>query len=59
MIDDRSDEDREYALSKDLYLASIVGDEYLKDELSDMIDEMTGWQTEPNQRENEEDKIPR
>lgn len=53
MIDNRSKEVKEYALSRDLYWASIVGDEYLQDEMVDMIDEMTGWQTEINQCEND------
>ncbi len=45
-IDNKSSEDRTENMAKMKYVASIVGDNYLHDELADMVDEMMEWENE-------------
>lgn len=48
-------EKRQENLDKLHYIASIVGDDYLHDELTDMVDEMEEWDKDDKQQRHEED----
>lgn len=45
-LDNRTEEQKNEAMAKMQYVASIVGDRYLHDELNDMVDEMLEWEKE-------------
>ena len=55
LIDNRPQEVKEFDSDRVKYVASIVGDEYLHDELNDMVDEIKEWEQEDNKGKNEED----
>lgn len=54
-VDRRPDEVKKSALTKMEYIASIVGDAYLHDELNDMVSEIREWQSGDNRHRYEED----
>lgn len=45
-LDNRTSEQKDEAMTKMQYIASIIGDSYLHDELADMVDEMKEWEKE-------------
>lgn len=45
-LDKRTEEQKNEAMAKMQYIASIVGDSYLYDELTDMVEEMMEWEKE-------------
>lgn len=53
-IDTQPFSEKEKMMAKMQYIASIVGDQYLHDELSDMVDEMREWSKIDIQAKNEE-----
>lgn len=55
MIDNRPDYMKSDDLTKIQYIASIVGDSYLHDELADMVDEMLEWKKDNNHQSHEKD----
>lgn len=57
-IDTRTVEEREEEMEKYRYITSIVGDEYLHHELTDMVDEMVEWEKgQEQQGDYEEDRL--
>lgn len=54
-LDSRSGETKNRELAKMRYIASIVGDDYLHDELTDMVNEVTEWKKGDNRERYEED----
>lgn len=55
LIDNRPEWVRNHDSDKVQYVASIVGDEYVHDELNDMLGEIKEWEKCDNRRSNEED----
>lgn len=55
MIDERPDYMKVDDMAKMQYIASIVGDSYLHEELTDMVDEMLEWEKEDNYQSHEKD----
>lgn len=55
IIDERPDYMKVDDLAKVQYIASIVGDSYLHDELTDMVDEMLEWGKENKHQRHEKD----
>lgn len=53
-MDNRTDEQKDDALAKMQYIAGIVGDSYLHDELTDMVEEMLDWEKEVKRSSHEE-----
>ncbi len=54
IVDRRPQESWDYEMARNRYVASIVGDEYLNDELTDMVDEMQEWGVGKTYRKYEE-----
>jgi predicted ATPase len=53
-LDNRTEEHKDETMSKMQYIASIVGDSYLHDELTDMVEEMLEWKKDDKRPDHEE-----